>query len=142
MPFSVRLDPETEATIRRLSAATARSKSQVVREAVGHYAAEADFPNAAKQSAFDRLKPFIGTVRTGGANYSKDTHRKYWDLIRQKQRAGVHVDASGLIALLDRGDAAHERTVEAVKGVRGPLSTVWPALTEAMHLLADSPRGA
>ena len=55
---------------------------------------------------------------------------------------GVLVDASGLIALLDRDDAAHERTVDAVKGIRGALSTVWPALTEAMHLLADIPRAA
>lgn len=54
---------------------------------------------------------------------------------------GVLVDASALIALLDRDDAAHERCVEALKRVRGPLTTVWPALTEAMHLLADTPRG-
>jgi hypothetical protein len=86
MPFSLRLDPETEATIRRLSAATSRSKSQVVREAVAHYAAEGHVP-AAEQSTFDRLKPFIGTISTGGANYSKDTHRKYRDMIRRKHRA-------------------------------------------------------
>jgi uncharacterized protein len=55
---------------------------------------------------------------------------------------GVLVDASGLIALLDRDDAAHQRTVDAVKGIRGALSTVWPALTEAMHLLADIPGAA
>lgn len=60
------------------------------------------------------------------------------------------VDASGLIALLDRSDAGHMRCVEALERV--PLSgaaahngsalvTVWPALTEAMHLLADVPKG-
>jgi len=54
---------------------------------------------------------------------------------------GVLVDASALIALLDHDDAGHERCVETLKRVRGPLSTVWPALTEAMHLLADIPRG-
>lgn len=54
---------------------------------------------------------------------------------------GVLVDASALIALLDRDDAAHGRCVEALEQVREPLSTVWPALTEAMHLLADTPRG-
>ena len=87
MPFSLRLDPETEATIRRLSAGTARSKSQVVREAVAHYAANAHLPKAADQSAFDRLKPFIGTITTGGANYSRDTHRKYRRMVRKKHRA-------------------------------------------------------
>jgi predicted nucleic acid-binding protein len=54
---------------------------------------------------------------------------------------GVLVDASGLIALLDRDDAAHARCVDAIKRIREPLSTVWPALTEAMHLLADTPHG-
>ena len=53
----------------------------------------------------------------------------------------VLVDASALIALLDRDDAEHERCVETLKHIRDPLATVWPALTEAMHLLADTPRG-
>jgi predicted nucleic acid-binding protein len=53
----------------------------------------------------------------------------------------VLVDASALIALLDEDDAAHEQCVEALKHIRDPLATVWPALTEAMHLLAGSPRG-
>ena len=55
--------------------------------------------------------------------------------------AAVLVDASALVAFLDRDDAAHERCVDALKGLRDPLVTVWPALTEAMHLLADTPRG-
>jgi uncharacterized protein len=50
----------------------------------------------------------------------------------------VLVDASALIALIDRDDAAHERCVEALSRVRDPVATVWPALTEAMHLLADT----
>ena len=52
----------------------------------------------------------------------------------------VLVDAGALIALLDRDDAAHARCVEALKRIREPLATVWPALTEAMHLLADTVR--
>ena len=53
----------------------------------------------------------------------------------------VLVDASALIALLDRDDAHHEPCVAALKRIRDPLVTVWPALTEAMHLLADTPPG-
>jgi len=87
MPFNLRPDPETEAKIRRLSATTARSKSQVVREAIAQYEAYGHPATEAQASAFDRLKPFIGTISTGGANYSKDTHRKFRDVIRQKQRA-------------------------------------------------------
>ena len=36
----------------------------------------------------------------------------------------------------------HQRCLEAFKRVRDPLATVWPALTEAMRLLADTPRGS
>ena len=87
MPFSLRLDPNTEARIRRLTAATGRSKAEVVREAVAQYAPDRDSVPAPGESAFDRLKPFVGVISTGGAHYSKDTHLKYRDLLRRKQRA-------------------------------------------------------
>jgi predicted nucleic acid-binding protein len=51
----------------------------------------------------------------------------------------VLVDAGALIALLDRSDAHHAECVEALKRIREPLGTAWPALAEAMHLLADVP---
>ena len=56
--------------------------------------------------------------------------------------ADVLVDAGALVAFLDADDGEHERCLEALQRVRDPLATVWPALTEAMHLLADTPRGA
>lgn len=52
----------------------------------------------------------------------------------------VLVDAGALIALLDRDDSHHASCVEALKEIREPLATVWPAVTEVMHLLADVPR--
>ncbi|MBM3818811.1 MAG: CopG family transcriptional regulator [Acidimicrobiia bacterium] len=87
MPFSLRLDPETEALLRRLTARTGRSKSQVVREAVAQYAAGTAEAEAPAQTAYDRLKPYIGTVSTSGANYSQNTHEKYGALLRNKHRA-------------------------------------------------------
>jgi predicted nucleic acid-binding protein len=54
----------------------------------------------------------------------------------------VLVDASALVALLDADDANHDRAVDTLKGLRDPLATVWPALTEAMHLVADTRHGA
>ena len=53
----------------------------------------------------------------------------------------VLVDAGALIAFLDRTDPHHERCVEALKQIHDPFVTVWPALAEAVHLLADSPFG-
>ena len=87
MPFSIRLDPQTDAKLRRLTATTGRSRSDVVREAVAQYAADVQRGPRPGQSAFDRLKPFIGIVRTGGANYSDDTHTKYRALLRRNRRA-------------------------------------------------------
>ena len=50
-------------------------------------------------------------------------------------------DAGPLVALVDAGDQHHRRCATALRAVREPLATVWPALTEAMYLLADLPRG-
>ena len=87
MPFSIRLDPDTEKKIRRLAKATARSKSAVVREAMAQYDPDgAGAPNAGGDSAFDRLKPFIGVVRSGGADFSRDTHAKYRAAVARKHR--------------------------------------------------------
>lgn len=51
---------------------------------------------------------------------------------------GVLVDAGPLVALLDKGDGEHEACVAALKVLRDPLITVWPAFTGAMYLLGES----
>ncbi len=87
MPFSLRLDPETESRIRRLSTLTGQSKSQIVREAVARYSPDEQSPSGDADSTFDRVKSYVGVVRTGGRNLSKDTHRKYRGLLQKQSRA-------------------------------------------------------
>ena len=48
------------------------------------------------------------------------------------------VDAGPLVALLSRHDAHYRRCKAVFRRLRDPMLTVWPALTEAMHLLRDS----
>jgi predicted nucleic acid-binding protein len=51
---------------------------------------------------------------------------------------GVLVDAGPLVALVDVDDAHHASCIETLTTIRDPLITVWPAVTEAMHLLTRS----
>jgi uncharacterized protein len=51
----------------------------------------------------------------------------------------ILIDAGPLVALVDSDDQHHARCVAALKGLREPLATVWPALFEAMYLLSDLP---
>jgi predicted nucleic acid-binding protein len=50
----------------------------------------------------------------------------------------VLVDAGPLVALLDKRDPEHDACVVALKAIRDPLVTVWPAFAEAMYLLGQS----
>jgi predicted nucleic acid-binding protein len=47
----------------------------------------------------------------------------------------ILVDAGPLVALINAQDRQHKLCKAAFKRLRGPLVTVWPALTEAMYLL-------
>lgn len=53
----------------------------------------------------------------------------------------ILIDAGPLVALVDASDQHHRRCVAALRALRQPLATVWPAVTEAMYLLLDLPRG-
>jgi predicted DNA-binding protein len=86
MPYSFRLDPDTEARIRRLSADTGKSRASVVREAVARYYAAREGNAAPAASAYDRLKAFVGVVRGGTANLSSGTDARYRASLRRKHR--------------------------------------------------------
>jgi predicted nucleic acid-binding protein len=47
----------------------------------------------------------------------------------------ILVDAGPLVALMHRDDERHAECVRALKTLRKPMASVWPAVTEAMYLL-------
>ncbi|MGH7813175.1 MAG: type II toxin-antitoxin system VapC family toxin [Candidatus Binataceae bacterium] len=50
------------------------------------------------------------------------------------------IDAGPLVALVESSDSWHEICRETLAWIREPLVTVWPAFTEAMHLVSYSGR--
>ena len=47
----------------------------------------------------------------------------------------ILVDAGPLVAILHADDGHHAACVKALRSIKEPLATVWPAVTEAMYLL-------
>ena len=87
MPFSFRVDPKTAAKLRRLSWSTGRSQSDVVREAVEQYE-PGGLPatDRTPDSTLVRIDRFVGSISTGGAHLSGDTHAKYRAALQRKHR--------------------------------------------------------
>ena len=52
------------------------------------------------------------------------------------------VDSGSLVALFDPQDDLHLRCVETLKGVREPIRTTVPVLTEAFHMLGPGSIGS
>ncbi len=79
---TVRLDTITEATLKRLAARRGQTKSDVIRDALAHLAEEEQ-----SLSAFQRLQPFVGVADSGGKQLSRDTGRRFRELLEKRQRA-------------------------------------------------------
>jgi predicted nucleic acid-binding protein len=54
----------------------------------------------------------------------------------------ILVDTGPLVALFDPKDGQHQRCVRALKGIREPIQTTVPALTEAFHMLGPESLGS
>ena len=52
------------------------------------------------------------------------------------------VDTGPLVALFDPQDRQHARCVNALKGLREPIMTTTPVLTEAFHILGPASIGS
>ncbi len=51
----------------------------------------------------------------------------------------IIIDTGPIVALFDRDDKYHQRCIEILKGIKEPLITTCPVLTETFYLLNFSP---
>ena len=84
MPFSMRLDEDTEALIERLARRNGQTRAWVVREAVATYAVH----GGDADMLYDRMKAHIGTVASAGKRtLSENTGAAFAKQVRAKARA-------------------------------------------------------
>jgi hypothetical protein len=85
MPTSVRLDAKTESLVARLARRKGQSKSRVIRDAIHAYA-ETETPVREPESAYEALKPWIGSVKGLPPDLSERTGDKFYKLLIKRKR--------------------------------------------------------
>lgn len=88
MTISVRLDRKTEALLERLAREASRTKSAVIRESIHVLAGEGErrkgAPRARPGSLYERMKPFIGVIKTDGSLLAGDWRGRWKQQIRRR----------------------------------------------------------
>ena len=86
MPTSIRLDPRTDALLRRLTRQRGETKSEVIRAAIGVLAGEPKDPSLESRpvSALDRIAHVVGIADSEGAALSVHTGEGFRTILRTK----------------------------------------------------------
>lgn len=85
MPTSVRLDANTESLVARLARRKGQTKSRVIRDAIHAYA-ETETAVREPESAYEALKPWIGSVKGLPPDLSERTGDKFYKLLIERKR--------------------------------------------------------
>jgi Ribbon-helix-helix protein, copG family len=86
LSISVRLDAETEETLRRLAHERGDTVSSIVREAVAEFGTAHARQVSVGTRPYDRLSHLLGTIRRHG-NRSERTGQKVRSILKAKTRA-------------------------------------------------------
>jgi Ribbon-helix-helix protein, copG family len=86
MALSVRLDAKTESLIGRLARERRQTKSEVIRDAVGVLAKQADRGLDGKRP-YDRVAHLVGCVNGGPRNLSTRSGEKFRQLLLDRRRS-------------------------------------------------------
>ena len=85
MPLTVRLDPKTERLIQRLAHKRGRSKSEVIRDAIGILAKRAQEQEQTERP-YEAVRDLIGSVRGGPADLSEQTGDRFRRMLQDRPR--------------------------------------------------------
>jgi predicted DNA-binding protein len=84
MPTSVRLDPETEALLRRLARARGRTKSEIIRDAL-HRLATVPFDVAQPASLYLAVEDLVGIADDGPEDLAEQHKRRFRDKLHRRR---------------------------------------------------------
>lgn len=85
MPLTVRVDPKTERLIQRLARKRGRSKSEVIRDAIGILAKCAQEQEQAERP-YDAVRDLIGSVRGGPSDLSERAGERFRKMLQGRPR--------------------------------------------------------
>jgi len=85
MPTSVRLDPDTEALLKRLARQSNRSKSEVIRDAL-HRMTDYSSELNERSSPYPSIADLLGVAAGGSATLARNHKRVYRDGLTKKHR--------------------------------------------------------
>jgi Arc/MetJ-type ribon-helix-helix transcriptional regulator len=86
MPLTVRLDPRTERALNRLARRRRQSRSELVREALVRFEADAGGGDSGSRP-YDAWLDVIGIVGLGARDSTRSTGDRFTALIAEKARA-------------------------------------------------------
>ena len=80
---TVRLDIKSRGRAKASDGAPGQTKSEVIRGAIDHLVEEEE----KRPSAYDRLQPFIGIIERGDSKFSKNTGKRFREILENRQSA-------------------------------------------------------
>jgi predicted DNA-binding protein len=85
MPTSVRLDPETEALLRKLARTSGRTKSEVIREAL-HRMSEEARGVAEVGGIYNAIEDLVGIANDGPDDLARQHKKRFREKLGRDQR--------------------------------------------------------
>jgi predicted DNA-binding protein len=85
MPLTVRVDVKTERLLQRLARKRGRTKSEVIRDAIGVLARQVEAQEA-KEHPYEKLRDLIGSIHGGPTDLSGRTGEAFRQMLSTRRR--------------------------------------------------------